>query len=101
MIARLIEEIRTLDAGPPVDGADEEIEAWLQLADHLLEIVAAVSVQNQQLSHALTRQRCGDVGKNCQLGAGIHVDGEAKIRLAPIHSKGYRRQRHHLRSVLP
>ncbi len=87
VIARNLEVRLRIDAIPPVDSADENAALRLQFADHLLEIVPAVAVQNDELLDSLPFQRMGNIGQNRRLSTRVHVDAEADVELAGIHPK--------------
>lgn len=93
-----------LDAMPPYQGGGDMIDTvtyesatWnslphkLQLADHLLEAVAAVPVENQQLANARVRQAIDDVGQYERLGARIEVDRQWRAQLLRVGAQRNRR----------
>src|SRR5207249_2894761 len=58
----------------PVDHAQEQGHRGLELADHLTEVVPAVSVQDHELRHALAPERRGHVAQHQRLCARVHVE---------------------------
>jgi len=101
VVARFVEVVLAAHAGPPVDRADEKIHAWLQLANHLPEIVPTVAVENGQFLHALAGQSRCNVGENRELGARVHVESKLEIELARVHAKGNGGKHNHLRPLVP
>src|SRR3954462_8943005 len=101
VVTRLIEVIGALDAGPPVDGADEKIHLRLELSDYLPKIVSAMAIQDQQLFHTLARQRRSDVKEDGELRARIHVDGKTQIELAGVNAERNCWQRYDPGALVP
>ena len=71
VIARLVDELTDVDARPPVDRRQKHAGPRLQLANHLAEVVAAVSVQDDELFHSLVFERGGDIAQHGELGLGF------------------------------
>ena len=73
----------------------------VEATERFVRTLADVAIQNEQLFHALTRQRARHVGEHGELSARIHVDGKPKVELSRIHAKRYCRQSDHSSAFLP
>src|SRR5690606_11851264 len=62
VVSGLVEERAGIHARVPVQHADEQPEARLELTDRSAEVVAAVAVQDHQLANALAIQRSREIG---------------------------------------
>src|SRR5690606_8436514 len=69
VVPGLLEEGAGVHARIPVQHADEQPEARLELADRAAEVVAAVPVQDHELAYALAVQGSGEVGEERGLRA--------------------------------
>src|SRR5258708_27341532 len=85
----------------PVDGDEQQRGWWLDLANHLLEIIAAVAVENDELADPLAVQRHGDIPKHRRLRARIHVDAEVNVALAGLNAERNHREHDHPRASFP
>ena len=62
VVARLIKVAARVERLPPVEGTEKESRLRLQLAQHLLEIVAAMPVEDDELADARTFDHADEIG---------------------------------------
>src|SRR5690349_8847746 len=101
MVARLVEERPGVDGGVPVDLAEHDRGGWLQLADDLLEVVAAVTVEDHELAYAMRFERGDQVAKDRLLGGRVEVEAERDVELPGLHTEGHGGQHHDPRAAIP
>ena len=85
----------------PVDQAQKQRHRRLELTDHLAEVIPTVPVQNDELRHALARERRRHVAQHQRLRARIHVEAQWQIELAGVHAERDHRQHHNPCATLP
>ena len=72
-----------------------------KLPHHLLEIVAAVAVYNEQFGDALMGEGLDQVAQDRELGRGIEIEVQLDVELAGVDPKGHGRQNDDLSGLLP
>src|SRR5690606_10142893 len=102
MIVTVLKELRLIHGVKPVTRAEKHF--WIvqsKLADHSLEIVSTVAVQDDQLMYALSVQHLDDVVQHLRLSRWVHVDIKQNIRLSGVDAKRDRGQDNDLRALFP
>ena len=96
MVSRFVEPILARQDGEPFARKDEEVRViHSQVANHALESVASVTVDNQQLSEALMMQRGHRVGKDGSLSVVTIMDAELQVALPGVLCAHRNRRQHH------
>ena len=89
VIPRLIEVGRSIHDLEPVHLTDEDLgDTRSNLTNNLFEVITPMSIKDDKLPEALTRQAVGYIIEDSRLSAGHHVDIQCHIQLAGIDSEG-------------
>ena len=82
--------------------AEEQVDRRgpVQLAEHPLQVVAAVAVEEQGLANAMSLQRFDQIGDDPAERRGVQVHGQGKLHLVGLGAVGDGRQQEHPRPPL-
>src|SRR5688572_19365924 len=83
MVAEIIDDVFAAVDVWPEDRRKEKLRPlYLKLAEHLLEVIATVSVEHHQLGNSLAHERLAHIADESELRAGIHVDAKRDVELS-------------------
>src|SRR5690606_11728773 len=102
VIPGLLENRISIAEDPPVEATHEYFrKIEVNLADHLLEMIATVGIHDHEFFDAVKSQNLQYIPEDHDLGRGIHIHTKRDIDLARIHPKRDAGQNDGLGSMIP
>jgi hypothetical protein len=75
MISGIVEVLLARQHRPPIHDAQKHADAGLHFTNHRFEIVAAMTIDENELADVMGIQALGNVLQDLRLRAGVHVHG--------------------------